>query len=205
MRTRVKICGVTTPADATLVQRAGADAVGLNFHPPSSRALDLDRAEEVVAEISPFMAVVAVVVDPEARFVEELLRRLPVDCLQFHGDEEAGFCRSFGVPYMKAAGVHRDFDMGVLERAHPDAAAFLLDAHDPKRRGGTGTTFDWALWPACDRPLFLAGGLAPHNVASAVAATRPFGVDVASGVEGPVRGHKDPERLDAFMAAVAAA
>lgn len=205
MRTRVKICGVTTLGDAVLAERAGADAVGLNLHPASARALDLERAEEVAAAVSPFVAVVAVVVNPEARFVEALLGRVRVDCLQFHGDEEGAFCRTFGVPYLKAAGVNADFDMGRLERSHPDAAGFLLDAHDPKRRGGTGQTFDWSLWPASDRPLFLAGGLTACNVGSAIAATQPFAVDVASGVEGPVKGRKDPQRLEAFMAAVAAA
>ena len=204
MRTRVKICGVTTPGDAALAERAGADAVGLNFHPPSPRAVDLDRAEEIVATVSPFVAVVAVVVNPGAELVERLLRRVRVDCLQFHGEEEAGFCRSFGVPYVKAAGVDATFDFGALQRAHPDAAGFLLDAHDPKRRGGTGETFDWSRWPASDRPLLLAGGLTPCNVGGAIAVTRPFGVDVASGVEGPVKGRKDAQRIEAFMAAVAA-
>ena len=205
MRTRVKICGVTTPGDAVLAERAGADAVGLNFHPASVRALDLERAVEVAAAVSPFVAVVAVMVNPDASFVEKLLERVRVDCLQFHGDEEGAFCRSFGLPYMKAVGVDADFDMAALERSHPDAATFLLDAHDPRRRGGTGQTFDWSLWPSSDRPLFLAGGLTPCNVGSAIAATRPFGVDVASGVEGPAKGRKDPQRIEAFMAAVAAA
>ena len=204
MRTRVKICGVTTPADAALVERAGADAVGLNFHPPSPRALDLARAEEVAAAVSPFVAVVAVVVNPDAGFVERLLRRVRVDCLQFHGEEEAAFCGSFGVPYLKAVGVDAAFDIGALERSHPDAAGFLLDAHDPQRRGGTGQTFDWSLWPSSQRPLLLAGGLTPCNVGGAIAATRPFGVDVASGVEGRVKGRKDAARIEAFMAAVAA-
>ena len=202
---KVKICGVTTPGDAALVERAGADALGLNFHAASPRALDLDRAEEVVAAVSPFVAVVAVVVNPDAGFVERLLRRVRVDCLQFHGEEEAAFCGSFGVPYLKAVGVDAGFDMDALERSHPDAAGFLLDAHDPKRRGGTGETFDWSLWPASNRPLFLAGGLKPCNVGSAIAATRPFGVDVASGVEGAVKGRKDAQRIEAFMSAVAAA
>ncbi len=205
MCTRVKICGVTTPGDAGMVERAGADAVGLNFHPASVRALDIDRAEEVAAAVSPFVAVVAVVVNPEAGFVDSLLQRVRVDCLQFHGEEDGAFCRSFGVPYLKAVGVGADFNMGALERCHPDAAAFLLDAYDPKRRGGTGETFDWSLWPASDRPLFLAGGLTPRNVGGAIAATRPYGVDVASGVEGPLKGRKDAEQLGAFMAAVAAA
>ena len=205
MRTRVKICGVTTPGDAALAERAGADAVGLNFHAESPRYLDLDRAAEIVAAVSPFVAVVAVLVDPAAALVERLLGRVAVNCLQFHGEEEGAFCRSFGVPYLKAVGVDAAFDMGALERSHPGAAGFLLDAHDPKRRGGTGATFDWSLWPTSDRPLLLAGGLTPCNVGAAIAATRPFGVDVASGVEGPLKGRKDARKVEAFVAAAAAA
>jgi len=205
MRTRVKICGVTTSDDAAMAESAGADAVGLNFYPASPRAVDVERAEELVAAVSPFVAVVAVLVNPDAGFVERLLRRVRVDCLQFHGEEEAAFCGSFGVPYLKAVGVDSTFDMGALERSHPDAAGFLLDAHDPARRGGTGQTFDWSLWPSSERPLLLAGGLTPRNVGGAIAAIRPFGVDVASGVEGPVKGRKDAARIEAFMAAVAAA
>ena len=204
MRVRVKICGVTTPTDAALAERAGADAVGLNFHRPSARALDLDGAKEVAAAVSPLVTVVAVVVNPEGGFVERLLRRVRVDCLQFHGEEEGAFCRSFGLPYWKAAGVDAAFDFGALARAHPDAAGFLLDAHDPRRRGGTGEAFDWSLWPSSDRRLMLAGGLTPGNVGGAIVATRPYAVDVASGVEGPVKGRKDGRRLEAFMAAVAA-
>ena len=204
MRTRVKICGVTTSGDAAMAEGAGADAVGLNFYPGSPRAVDVERAEELVAAVSPFVAVVAVMINPDAGFVERLLRRVRVDCLQFHGEEEAAFCGAFGVPYLKAVGVDTAFDMGALERSHPAAAGFLLDAHDPGRRGGTGQTFDWSLWPSSDRPLLLAGGLTPCNVGGAIAATRPFGVDVASGVEGRVRGRKDAARIEAFMAAVAA-
>lgn len=205
VRTRVKICGVTDPDDAAMACAAGADAIGLNFHPASPRGLDVGRAGAVAARIAPFVSVVAVLVDPAPELVRSVLQRVGVDCLQFAGDERADFCRGFGVPYLKSAGVGEDFDFAALEDAYPDAAGFLLDAADPILRGGTGQTFDWSRWPATERPLLLAGGLTPANVGAAIRRTRPFAVDVASGVEGGVKGRKDGARLRAFMAEVGAA
>ena len=199
-RVRVKICGITTPRDARLAAQAGADAVGLNFHPPSPRAVDLETAAEIAAEVPPFVAVAGVFVDPPAELVEAAIARARLDVLQFHGDEPAPFCSAFRRPYVKAAGVGEHFDFGALCRGHPAASAFLLDAFDAERRGGTGRTFDWSAWPRSRRPLILAGGLNAENVATAIAATRPYAVDVASGVEGPT-GSKDAQRLADFMAA----
>ena len=199
-RVRVKICGITTPRDARLAAQAGADAVGLNFHPPSPRAVDLETAAEIAAVVPPFVAVAGVFVDPPAELVEAAIARARLDVLQFHGDEPAPFCSAFRRPYVKAAGVGERFDFGALCRGHPAASAFLLDAFDAERRGGTGRTFDWSAWPRSRRPLILAGGLNAENVATAIAATRPYAVDVASGVEGP-NGSKDAQRLADFMAA----
>lgn len=203
-RVRVKICGVTTPEDALLAAAVGADAVGLNFYPPSPRAIDLVAAAAIADVLPPFVARVGVFVDPDARYTKAAIAAGHLDYLQFHGNEPAAFCSGFGVPYIKAAGVGAGFDFDALRRCHPKAGAFLLDAFDPLRIGGTGRAFDWSVWPRSDCPLILAGGLDADNVAAAIAATRPFAVDVASGVEGAAKGRKDPQRMARFMAAAAA-
>ncbi len=203
VRTRVKICGVTTPGDARLAVNAGADAIGLNFHPPSRRAVDPQGAAAIVASLPPFVTTVGVFVDPQPALVSAVLDAVRLDCLQFHGAESAAFCRQFGVPYTKAAGVGGDFDFEAFAGRYADARALLLDAFDVERRGGTGRTFDWSRWPRCDRPLILAGGLNPDNVGAAITATRPYAVDVASGVEGTVQGRKDARLLARFLAAAA--
>lgn len=198
-RTRVKICGVTTPTDARAAADAGADAVGVNFHPPSPRSVGHLMAAEIVAALPPFVAAVGVFVDPDADRVRRILDRVRLDGLQFSGDESAEFCRAFGLPYIKMAGMAPDFDFVAFEARYPDAQAFLLDTHDDDLAGGTGRSFDWSRWPDSDRRLVLAGGLGPDNVAAAIAATQPYAVDVASGVEGDVRGRKDAELVRRFV------
>lgn len=199
----MKVCGVTSVADGRLAAAAGADAVGLNFHPPSPRAVAVETAAAIAGALPPFVAAVGVFVDPSAARVASALTAVRLDWLQFHGTEPAAFCRSFGRPYIKAAGVSAGFDFPAFAGEYRDAGALLLDAFDPVRRGGTGASFDWQAWPQSERALILAGGLTPDNVAAAVAATRPFAVDVASGVEGREPGRKDPERLARFVRAVA--
>ena len=162
---------------------AGADAVGLNFHPPSPRSVEPAQAAAIVSALPPFVAAVGVFVDPRPDLVTAVLNAVPLAYAQFHGDESAAFCRGFGVPYIKAAAVGPEFRFQALSANYPDAEALLLDAWAPDRRGGTGNAFDWGRWPQTDRPLILAGGLRTDNVAAAIAATRPYAVDVASGVE----------------------
>lgn len=203
MRVRVKICGVKTPADGVLAAEAGADAIGLNFHAPSPRAVDSRRAAEIAAALPPFCVTVAVFVDPPERLVATVLNDVKPHALQFHGDEPAAFCRQFGHPYIKAAGIRAGFDFTPFADRYADAQALLLDTFDAERKGGTGRSFDWSSWPSSDKPLILAGGMNADNVASAIAATRPFAVDVASGVEGAVKGRKDARRVKRFVAAVA--
>lgn len=221
-RVRVKICGVTTPEDALLAVAAGADAVGINFHPPSPRCVSAAQAARIAAALPALVAAVGVFANPERSRVERVLAEARLDCVQFHGDESPAFCASFGVPYIKAAGLRPGFDFEDFAARFADARALLLDACDPRIPGGTGRTFDWRLWPRTTRPAILAGGLHCGNVAAAIAATRPFAVDVASGVEsvgaaaadaesaesaesGMARRRKDPERLRRFMEAVASA
>ncbi|MGM0412898.1 MAG: phosphoribosylanthranilate isomerase [Pseudomonadota bacterium] len=199
MRVRTKICGLTTADDAAAAVAAGADAIGLVFHDPSPRAVDPEAAAAIVAALPPFVTVVGLFVDPEPAAVEAVLQRVPLDRLQFHGDEPAALCTAFGRPYIKAVRMRADTDPAAVMAAHPAASGFLLDAWRPDRAGGTGEAFDWDRVPSRrPRPLILAGGLAPDNVAAAVARVAPWAVDVSSGVES-LPGRKDPARMQAFI------
>ena len=199
MRVKIKICGITREEDALAAATAGADALGFNFYARSPRCLTPERAARIVSVVPANVIKVAVFVNPTAETVRRLLDAVPVDVLQFHGDETAEFCESFAVPYMKAVNV-RDRAPEGLPVLHPRACAWLLDAYAPDMKGGTGRTFDWSVWPRdIERRLVLAGGLTPANVADAVTTTRPYGVDVAGGVEGPERGVKDAAKMNRFV------
>ena len=200
---RVKVCGITTPSDASLAADAGVDAIGLNFYPRSPRAVSTDQAAAIRGVLPEDIAVVGVFVDPSEATVREAMGAGRLDILQFHGQEPAAFCRQFDTPYVKAVGVAPGFDFESWQRSYADASALMLDASVGGQSGGTGVAFDWSWWPRSDRRLVLAGGLTPDNVAAAIRRTRPFAVDVASGVEGATKGRKDPARLRGFLAAVA--
>jgi len=197
--TRIKICGVTRPEDARAAARAGADAIGLVFHPPSARAVDPAAACAVVAALPPFVTAVALFLDPEPEHVREVVRRVPVGLLQFHGSEPADFCTAFGHPYIKAVAMGDGLDPGIVAADHPAALGLLVDSHASGGGGGTGTTFGWDRLPARrDYNLILAGGLSPDNAAEAVVHVRPEAVDVSSGVEARP-GIKDPTRIERFI------
>jgi phosphoribosylanthranilate isomerase len=205
MRTRVKICGITSVSDGLAAARHGADAIGLIFYPPSPRLVTLERAREIAASLPAFVARVAVFVNPAAADVDAVIRACRPDLLQFHGEEAADFCRSFGVPYLRALRVRPGVDL--LESLSPfgDAAGWLLDAYRQELYGGTGEAFDWELIPReLARPLILSGGLDVENVGAAIRRVRPWAVDVSSGVEA-AKGVKDERRIAAFMEAVRSA
>ncbi len=205
-RTLVKICGVTRPEDAAVVAEAGADALGLNFYPGSPRCIDSTVAATIARELAGSICRVGLFVDPTQADVEAVLNAVELDLLQFHGDEDDAFCRSFALPYMKAHRVRGPLPALELLERYPGACAHLLDAYVPGRHGGTGQTFDWEHFPVgSELQLVLAGGLDPENVAAAVARLEPWAVDVAAGVEGTEKGIKEPERIRAFMEAVKAA
>lgn len=211
-RVRVKICGITRPEDALAAVAAGADALGFVFYPPSPRHVTPAAAAAIVRVLPPFVTAVGLFVNPRAAEVQEVLRTVPLALLQFHGEESNAFCARFGRPWIKALPVRPDADLEAALAAHPHACGLLLDAWHPQLKGGTGQSFDWTRFPrAAGRPLILAGGLAPDNVAAAIRATRPYAVDVSGGVEaraadGSVRkGIKDAGLIKAFVAAVAAA
>lgn len=202
IRTRVKICGITRPEDALAAARAGADAIGLVFYPPSPRAVTRERAREIVQALPPFVSVVGLFVNARPAEVRAVLEAVPIDLLQFHGDEAPEECRRYGRPYIKAVAMAPGVDLQAATRRYADAAGLLLDTHREGVRGGTGEAFDWSrIPPELDKPVILAGGLTPENVAEAVRRVRPYAVDVSSGVEAS-KGIKDAARIEAFVRGV---
>ncbi|PLX70518.1 MAG: phosphoribosylanthranilate isomerase [Azoarcus sp.] len=200
-RTRIKICGLTRPQDVRAAVDAGADAIGFVFYPPSPRHVSFDQAAELAALLPPFVTAVGLFVNPDPGFVDEALRRLPLQLLQFHGDEAEADCARYGRPWIRAARVRAGVDLLEFAACHPGARGILLDAF-VECYGGGGKTFDWSLIPAgLDRPLILSGGLDPENVREAVRRVRPWAVDVSSGVE-VAKGIKDAAMMAAFIAGV---
>ncbi|MGR3914415.1 MAG: phosphoribosylanthranilate isomerase [Gammaproteobacteria bacterium] len=210
MRTRIKICGITDPATARIAAQAGADAIGLVFHGPSARALELAQGAEIARAAAPFVTTVAVMVNPAAEWVREIIARVSPACLQFHGDEAADFCAAFGLPYLKALRIGGDGDGGggdacpaASETRYASAHGILLDTAHAEMAGGSGVSFDWNLANYGGKlPLILAGGLTAHNIGEAITRVRPYGVDVSSGVESD--GRKDAEKIRRFCGAAAA-
>ncbi len=199
MRSRVKICGITSVEDALHAARSGADAIGLLFYSPSPRAVTPEQAGAIVASLPPFVTTVGLFVDAEPDFVNGVLERVPLDLLQFHGDESPDYCDSFGRPYMKAIRMREGVDLQHEAAGYAAARALLVDAYQPGVPGGTGETFDWGRIPASlEKPLVLAGGLNADNVEAAVRQVRPWAVDVSGGVERS-KGVKDPERVAQFI------
>ncbi len=200
MAVTIKICGITRADDAELLVRLGVDAIGLNFYEPSSRYLCPVAARDVARIAAGEAMRVGVFVDSPAAVVRQTIDEVGLDALQFQGDETPAYCDSFGLPYVRALGVQGNVDHEALEAAYCNALAILLDATVPGLRGGTGHRFDWKQWP--ERPgknYMLAGGLTPENVRTAVERLQPWGVDVCSGVESPVKGIKCAEKMRRFV------
>ena len=203
--TRIKICGLTREQDVDAAVAAGADAIGFVFYPPSPRHVTAQRAAELVRRIPPFVDVVGLFVNAAPDEVLATCREVPINLLQFHGDETPAYCRQFSRPYLRAARVRPGLDLVEFARSFPDARGVLLDAF-VDGYGGGGHVFDWTLIPP-DLPgaLVLSGGLNAANVGDALRRVRPLAVDVSSGVEidGKAgKGIKDHEKIAAFVAAV---
>jgi phosphoribosylanthranilate isomerase len=202
MRTRVKICGITRPEDAQAAVRLGADAIGLVFYPPSPRAVTLEQASAIVRRLPPFVTVVGLFVDASRESVAEILNAIPLDLLQFHGEENAAACSGHGRPWIKAIRMQASVDLEQQLHHYTEAAGLLLDTYQAGVPGGTGQTFDWDRIPReMASRIILAGGLDPHNVEQAIRQVRPYAVDVSGGVEA-AKGIKDADKIAAFIAGV---
>lgn len=196
---RCKICGITRVEDALAAAEAGADAIGLVFYSRSPRAVNVRQAKAIIAALPPFVTTVGLFVDAARCELNETLDAVPLDLLQFHGDETPEHCEGYHRPYIKALRVRPGEDIAATARPYAGASGILLDAFVAGVPGGTGETFDWSLIPAdLPKPLILAGGLAPGNVAEAIRQVRPYAVDVSGGVEAS-KGIKDAEKVRAFL------
>jgi phosphoribosylanthranilate isomerase len=201
-RTRVKICGLSQVDHARLAAEEGADAIGLVFYRESPRYVAVEAAAAIAAALPPFVAAVGLFVDSPEDEVRSVLARVPLDLLQFQGEESAAFCELFGKPYVRAVRMAAGTDLLEYAQRFSRAKALLLDAHVPGERGGTGRSFDWASIPAgLPVPIILSGGLTSENVGRAIREVRPWAVDVSSGVE-ESRGVKDPRKIVEFIRSV---
>jgi phosphoribosylanthranilate isomerase len=216
-RTRVKICGITRVEDGIAAAHAGADAIGLIFWPGTPRRVTFDQARAIVVALPASVTVVGLFVNPQPEAVSAALAAVPLDLLQFHGDERPELCGSFGRPYIKAVPVRPGVDLLQYAARFDAAHGLLFDAFQPGGLpGGTGTTFDWTQLPQqltdpMSRRLILSGGLTPQNVAAAVRQLHPWAVDVSSGVEDteadgkPRKGIKSGTKIVAFIREVRSA
>jgi len=200
-RTRIKICGLTREEDVRAAVSAGADAIGFVFYPPSPRFVSFERAAELARLIPPFVTAVGLFVNAGRDYVENALEAVPLQVLQFHGDETEADCFGYGLPYIKAGRMRPGLDLLKYAASFPSAQGLLLDAF-VEGYGGGGETFDWSLIPSgLPLPLILSGGLHAENVAEAVRCVQPWAVDVSSGVEA-AKGIKDADRITEFVAGV---
>ena len=201
-RTRIKICGIREAAHARVAADAGADAIGLVFYPASPRSVTPAEAAAIAASLPPFVMAVGLFVDATPEEVRRVLDAVPLDLLQFQGEESPEFCAGFRKPFVRAVRMGPGSDLLEYARRFSRAKALLLDAHVPGQPGGTGQSFDWAGIPRdLPVPLILSGGLTVQNVGRAVREVRPWAVDVSSGVERR-RGVKDPQKIVEFIRSV---
>ena len=203
--TRIKICGITRVEDALAAAHCGADAIGLVFYERSPRHVGIAQAAQLAAALPPFVSAVGLFVNAEAALVREVLAQVPLDLLQFHGDESPEYCAQFGKPYIKAIRVKAGVDLLQCASDFRGAKGLLLDAHVEGVPGGTGATFDWTLIPKdLPLPVILSGGLDAENIAAGIEQVRPYAVDVSSGVEASKgintqKGIKDAAKVARFI------
>ncbi|WP_300651726.1 phosphoribosylanthranilate isomerase [Pseudomonas sp.] len=202
---RCKICGITRVEDALAAVEAGADALGLVFYAKSPRAVTVPQAQAILAALPPFVTTVGLFVDIPRGELNAILDAVPLDLLQFHGDETPAACEGFRRPYIKALRVKPGDDIAARIGLYGSAAGVLLDTFVPGVPGGTGEAFDWSLVPrGLHVPIILAGGLTPGNVRAAIEQVQPYAVDVSGGVEAS-KGVKDRDKIHAFVRAVRSA
>ncbi|HZJ91745.1 MAG TPA: phosphoribosylanthranilate isomerase [Thiopseudomonas sp.] len=202
MRVRTKICGITRVEDALVAAQAGVDAIGLVFYAKSPRAVNVAQAQEIIAALPPFVSTVGLFVNASATEVNAVLEQVPLDVLQFHGDETPEFCEGFARPYFRALRMQPGVDIAASAAQYCGAQGILLDAWVPGVPGGTGERFDWAQIPDnLSKPLILAGGLNADNVTQAIHEVQPWAVDISGGVEAS-HGVKDADKVRKFLYAV---
>ncbi|WP_296234360.1 phosphoribosylanthranilate isomerase [Pseudomonas sp. UBA4617] len=199
---RSKICGITRIEDALAAAEAGADAIGLVFYARSPRAVDVRQARAIIAALPPFVTTVGLFVNATRCELNEILEAVPLDLLQFHGDETPQDCEGYQRPWIKALRVRPGDDLEAACQLYAGARGILLDTYVAGVPGGTGEAFDWSLVPArLSKPVILAGGLSADNVGQAIAQVRPYAVDVSGGVE-QAKGIKDAAKIETFLQAV---
>ena len=202
MSTRIKVCGFTRVEDATLAATLGVNAIGVVHVPGSKRHVALDAMPALRAAVPAHIDLVALFVNPDADTVRAVIKTLQPSLLQFHGDEPDAFCTRFNLPFIKAMAMGAGAgDIAQRQKAYPSAQAFVLDGHAPGELGGQGERFAWANLPVLDKPVYLAGGLTPGNVAEAIATVKPYAVDVSSGIES-APGVKDEIKMREFVRTV---
>lgn len=199
LRTRVKICGITTVKDGLMVANAGVDSIGLVFYEPSPRHVEIEQARLIAEALPAFVTKTALFVNPGISYVKSVLAQVSIDLLQFHGDETAEFCEQFGLPYMKAVRMQTSTNLVQLAEQYASSCGLLLDAYKPGVPGGTGEQFNWNWVPkTLAKPIILAGGLTAENIHDAIHTVQPWAVDVSGGVEA-TKGVKSAERVTLFM------
>jgi phosphoribosylanthranilate isomerase len=198
-RVRVKYCGFTTVENAVFAAKLAVDAIGLVFYGKSPRNVAVSQASKIISALPPFVTVVGLFVNPTELEVEQICSKIPLNLLQFHGDEPEKFCNSFALPYIKAIRMAANVDVQIEIERYNTASGILLDSYHDKYAGGTGDKFDWSRVPkSSDMPITLAGGLSVTNVKDAILETHPYAVDVSSGIEAS-KGIKDNEKMQQFM------
>jgi len=201
MSVRIKFCGFTRAEDAALAATLGVDAIGVVHVPGSKRHVSLEAMPAIRAAVPAQIDLVALFVNPDADTVQSVIAALQPSLLQFHGDEPDAFCAQFGMPFIKAMAMGEGAgDIAVRQKSYPSARAFVLDGHAPGQLGGQGERFVWTNLPVLDKPIYLAGGLTPENVAEAIATVKPYAVDVSSGIES-APGVKDEMKMRDFIRA----
>jgi phosphoribosylanthranilate isomerase len=196
---KIKICGFTNAQNANQAAMLGIDAIGLVFYDQSLRNVGVETALQIVNALPPFINRVGLFVNADSSFIDEVLCEVPLDTLQFHGDESAAECRQYAMPFIKALRVNQDTNIIKMAEEYHQASGLLLDAFNKDTYGGTGESFDWSLAKVdIDLPIILAGGLNPNTVADAVSQVNPYAVDVSSGVESEP-GIKDIDKIRKFI------
>lgn len=199
MSTRIKFCGMTRTEDVQRAIELGVDALGFVFVKESARCLTIGQARKLIEKVPPFVVAVGLFMDTEPCAIEDIIRHTGLNLLQFHGSENEEFCRQFRMPYLKAVPVGSTDSVAGFCAGFSSASGFVLDSHAAGQMGGTGKTFAWHRIPqSLDRPVVLAGGLTPENVAQAVREARPYAVDVSSGIE-TTQGIKDTGKMKQFI------